>query len=84
MTAEASLDQRGRITIHREYRRIFRQRVVQILTPRGILLRPVPETLPNRGKLPPVLTDVSGGEAYVSEFEAGGKADSPPNSNHAA
>lgn len=50
------LDERGRLTIRRAYRRILRDRVVQILTPHGVLLRPVPDTLPDRGKLPPALT----------------------------
>ena len=50
------LDDRGRLTIHRAYRKVLRDRVVQILTPHGVLLRPVPDTLPDRGKRPEALT----------------------------
>jgi hypothetical protein len=49
------LDDRGRLTIRRAYRRILRDRVVQILTPHCVLLRPVPDTLPDRGNLPAAL-----------------------------
>ena len=68
MRATSRLDRRGRVTIRHEYRRIFRERVVQILTPHGLLLRPVPDTLPDRGRLPPALT-ASGEEE--AEREAG-------------
>ncbi len=62
------LDPRGRLTIRRAYRRILRERVVQILTPHGVLLRPVPDTLPDAGRLPPALR-ASGEEE--AEREAG-------------
>lgn len=68
MVEEIILDDRGRITIPQPYRRLFRQRVVAILTPHGILLRPVPDTLPDRGKLPPAL-EASGDEAAYEEIE---------------
>ena len=57
------LDDRGRLTIRRPYRKILRDRVVQILTPHGVLLRPVPDTLPDRGRLPPALTTKGEDEA---------------------
>jgi len=61
-------DRRGRLTIRAEYRRILGKRVVQILTPHGVLLRPVPDHLPDRGRLPPALR--ASGEAEA-EREAG-------------
>jgi bifunctional DNA-binding transcriptional regulator/antitoxin component of YhaV-PrlF toxin-antitoxin module len=69
MTEELLLDERGRITIPQAYRRIFRQRVVAILTPHGVLLRPVPDTLPDRGTLPAALEDVSGDDALYEEID---------------
>lgn len=62
------LDERGRLTIRRAYRRVLRGRIVQILTPHGVLLRPVLDTLPDRGRLPPALTEIGEREA---EREAG-------------
>ncbi len=68
MEAATHLDERGRLTIRRAYRKVLRDRVVQILTPHGVLLRPVPDTLPDRGRLPPALR--ASGEADA-EAEAG-------------
>ncbi|MBI4416787.1 MAG: hypothetical protein HY557_07380 [Euryarchaeota archaeon] len=68
MATATRLDRRGRLTIRREYRKILRDRVVQILTPHGVLLRPVPDTLPGRRKLPPALRASGEKEA---EAEAG-------------
>ncbi|HLE46737.1 MAG TPA: hypothetical protein VI818_00455 [Candidatus Thermoplasmatota archaeon] len=65
MPITTDLDDRGRITIHQPFRRIFRQRVVQILTPHGLLLRPVPDTLPDRGRLPAALTASGDPEALL-------------------
>ena len=62
------LDHRGRLTIRAEYRRMLGKRVVQILTPHGVLLRPVPDRLPDRRRLPPALR-VSGEDD--AEREAG-------------
>ncbi len=56
MGTVSRLDERGRLTIRRAYRKVLRDRVVQILTPHGVLLRPVPDTLPDRGRLPDALT----------------------------
>jgi hypothetical protein len=56
MTEASPLDHRGRITIQREFRRHLGARVIQILTPHGVLLRPVPDTLPDKGRLPDALT----------------------------
>ena len=63
MRSPTRLDARGRLTIRREYRAILRDRVVQILTPHGVLLRPVPDRLKDRGRLPPALTASGEGEA---------------------
>lgn len=68
MKTTARLDERGRLTILRAYPKILRDRIVQILTPHGVLLRPVPDTLPDRGRLPPALTEIGEEEA---EGEAG-------------
>lgn len=68
MSDVSHLDERGRLTIRHEYRHILGERVIQILTPHGILLRPVPDTLADRGKLPPAL-QARGDEA--AEEEAG-------------
>jgi hypothetical protein len=62
------LDERGRLTIRHEFRKILGDRVVQILTPHGILLRPVPDRLPDKGRLPPALRAT--GEDVANE-EAG-------------
>lgn len=70
MTEVSRLDARGRLTIQAKYRRLLRgRRVVQILTPHGVLLRPVPDTLPDGGKLPPALA-ASGEEAARREARA--------------
>ena len=63
MKATTRLDDRGRLTIRRAYRKVLRDRVIQILTPDGVLLRPVPDRLPDRGKLPPALTEAGEEEA---------------------
>lgn len=63
MKTATRLDERGRLTIRRAYRKVLRDRVVQILTPHGVLLRPVPDTLPDRGRLPPALTEIGEEEA---------------------
>lgn len=63
------MDRRGRITIRRPFRRLFKRRVVQILTPHGVLLRPVPDELPDRGKLPSALT-ASGEDEALEEVDA--------------
>ncbi len=55
MEATTHLDRRGRLTIRRAYRRILGDRVVQILTPHGVLLRPVPDRLLDRRRLPAAL-----------------------------
>ena len=62
------LDERGRLTIRRAYRKVLGSRIVQILTPHGVLLRPIPDMLPDRGKLPAALTTAGEEEA---ESEAG-------------
>lgn len=65
--SEASpLDDRGRITIRREYRDRLGERVVQILTPHGVLLRPVPDQIERDGDLPDALT-ASGEQAALDE-----------------
>ncbi len=50
------MDDRGRITIRREFRDRLGDRVVQILTPHGVLLRPVEEELGGDRELPNALT----------------------------
>jgi len=65
MEATTRLDPRGRLTIRRAYRRILHDRVIQILTPHGVLLRPVPDTLPDRGRLPLAL--LASGEEPASD-----------------
>lgn len=56
MSEVSPLDDRGRITIRREYRDRLGRRVVQILTPHGVLLRPVSDELQADGELPDALT----------------------------
>lgn len=63
MSESAYLDDRGRLTIRREFRKLLGPRVVQILTPHGVLLRPVPDKLPDRGRLPEAMRATGGGEA---------------------
>jgi bifunctional DNA-binding transcriptional regulator/antitoxin component of YhaV-PrlF toxin-antitoxin module len=69
MTEATRLDDRGRVTIHAKYRHVLGDRVVQIRTPHGILLRPVPDTLPDGGKLPEALR-ASGEDAARHEARA--------------
>lgn len=60
------LDDRGRVTIRREFREKLGDRVVQILTPHGVLLRPVPDELPAGTDRPDAL-GASGEEAARDE-----------------
>lgn len=64
--AATHLDPRGRVTIRAEYRKILGDRVVQILTPHGVLLRPVRDVLAKRTRLPPALR-ASGNEEAERE-----------------
>lgn len=57
----STLDECGRVTIRREYRDRLGDRFVQVLTPRGVLLRPVPQLLP--GKKGPSALEASGERA---------------------
>lgn len=66
MTGATNLDDRGRITIERSLRSYLGDRVVQVLTPHGVLLRPVPDLLPDRGRLPDALK-ASGEQAAAEE-----------------
>lgn len=66
VTGTTNLDDRGRITIDRALRPHLGQRVVQVLTPHGVLLRPVPDTLPSKGRLPSALR-ASGEKAAAEE-----------------
>lgn len=68
MRSASRLDDRGRITIERPLRPYLGRRVVQVLTPHGVLLRPVSDTLPDTGRMPDALT--ASGEATATE-EAG-------------
>ncbi len=63
MEATSHLDERGRLTIDPAYRKVLRGRVVQILTPHGVLLRPVADTLPDRGRVPAALRATGEAEA---------------------
>jgi hypothetical protein len=54
MSGASHLDDRGRITIERRLRPHLGRRVVQVLTPHGVLLRPVEDTLA-RGRVPEAL-----------------------------
>ena len=60
------LDARGRVVIERSFRKYLGGRVVQILTPHGVLLRPVPDLLASKGKRPAALT-ASGEDAALAE-----------------
>lgn len=66
MSAASNLDDRGRITIERALRPHLGERVVQVLTPHGVLLRPVSDRLPEKGRLPDALR-ASGDEAAADE-----------------
>lgn len=68
MAETSPLDDRGRITIRREFRDRLGDRVVQILTPHGVLLRPVPSVLDPDEELPAAL--IASGEDQALE-EAG-------------
>ena len=64
------LDDRGRITIRRGYRERLGEKVVQILTPHGVLLRPVAGELRYRGRLPKDLSAIRGDVLYHEGEEA--------------
>lgn len=66
MPETSPLDDRGRITIRREFRDRLGDRVVQILTPHGVLLRPVPDELDGDEELPDAL-QASGDQAALDE-----------------
>lgn len=68
MSSVTQMDDRGRITIERRLRSHLGHRIVQVLTPHGVLLRPVKDTLPAKGRLPNALT--AGGESAAAA-EAG-------------
>lgn len=56
MPPEASFDSRGRITIRKEYRDRLGDDVVQVLTPRGVLIRPRAKKIRNVNRLPSAST----------------------------
>jgi hypothetical protein len=62
------IDDRGRFTLKSEYRKILGGRIVQVLTPDGVLLLPVPKDLP-AGSLPPSL-DIDGDALYEADQKA--------------
>lgn len=66
MPPEASFDSRGRITIRKEYRDRLGDDVVQVLTPRGVLIRPRAKTIRNVHRLPPA-SKVSGEDDALRE-----------------
>ncbi len=66
MQGASHLDNRGRITIERPLRPHLGRRVIQVLTPHGVLLRPVGDTLASKGLLPDALT-ASGEDAAAAE-----------------
>jgi hypothetical protein len=66
MQGASHLDDRGRITIERPLRPHLGKRIVQVLTPHGVLLRPVEDTLRSKRKLPEALT-ASGEDAAAAE-----------------
>jgi hypothetical protein len=59
------LDDRGRVTIQREYRVFVGSHVIQVLTPHGVLLRPAKGVV-DPSKLPPALR-ASGEDEGLSE-----------------
>ena len=65
MTEVTPIDDRGRFTVRPEYRRALGRRVLQIMTPHGLLLRPVRGALARR-RLPPALA-ATGEDAGLDE-----------------
>lgn len=53
MSEVSPIDDRGRVTVRREFRAHLGDRIVQVLTPHGVLLRPVGRL--DTSKLPPAL-----------------------------
>ena len=58
-------DARGRITLPAHLRKHLTDEVVAILTPHGVVLHPIPETIPDDA-LPPA-SEASGEEAALEE-----------------
>jgi DNA-binding transcriptional regulator/RsmH inhibitor MraZ len=52
MDHQTTLDERGRITIHPDFRDHLGNRIVQVLLPEGVLLRPAARRLSNAHRLP--------------------------------
>ena len=67
MTEATPLDDRGRVTIHPSFRSHLGGWVVQVLTPHGVLLRPVDRL--DTSKLPPALR-ASGEDVGLEEAGA--------------
>lgn len=55
MDHETTLDDRGRLTIHPRFRRLLGRRVVQVMTPRGLLVRPRATRIRHAERLPPAI-----------------------------
>ena len=70
MSEVSPLDERGRFTVDPKFRKFLGRRVIQVLTPDGILLVPVKGKLP-RGTLPASLS-IDGDAAYREERSSTG------------
>lgn len=68
MAGDSRLDDRGRITIRPEFRDTLGDRIVQILTPRGVLLRRQADRLTYPNRLPSAL-EASGEDQARKELE---------------
>lgn len=77
MSEASPMDDRGRVTIRRESRDRLRDRVVQVLTPHGVLLRPVPDELRPDEDLPEALEASGEGSAADEAGRSRGPTPSP-------
>lgn len=68
MDHRTTLDDRGRITIHPEFRKHLGKRIVQVLTPHGVLLRRQADKLSHPERLPPAIR-ATGDDQALRELE---------------
>lgn len=68
MDHQTTLDDRGRITINPAFRKHLGRRIIQVLLPDGVLLRPAARRLSHPERLPNAL-DATGEDEALREVE---------------
>lgn len=68
MTEATPLDDRGRFTVDPKWRKLLGRRIIQVWTPRGLLLRPITGKL-QPGTFPPSMEASGDDEALRQALE---------------